>query len=181
MAICQLSYSCRTSLLYFPIKMSSSKYDITYKLTITIWPRTHNSGLSLRTLLQTIFLLSKFRSILGILKPFACTLRPYVFITAEKHSSTIFALDNKPVVIIQNNPVSNPYEKDMFISTIFVEKYAQSFETTRISNSTVTTPRVHILLGYDDAQLFETNRIDNHNFTAPSERICFGRQRCTVI
>ena len=34
--------------------------------------------------------------------------------------------------------------------------------------NSVTTPGVHILLGYDDAQSFETPRINNHSFNAPS-------------
>ena len=32
-------------------------------------------------------------------------------LTAETHSSTTFALDYKPAVIIENEPASNPYTK----------------------------------------------------------------------
>ena len=36
-------------------------------------------------------------------------------LTADTHSSTIFDLGDKPAVIIKNEPVSNPYTKDLFL------------------------------------------------------------------
>ena len=47
--------------------------------------------------------------------------------TAETHSSTIFALDNKPTEIIQIVPVSNLHTKHMLISNIYVDDNTQSF------------------------------------------------------
>ena len=46
-------------------------------------------------------------------------------LTAEAHSSTTFAPNNKPSEIIQSEPVSTPYTKHMLISNISVDDYAQ--------------------------------------------------------
>ena len=59
----------------------------------------------------------------------------------------------------------------MLISNISVDNYAQSFETPRKVNSSVTAPGLNILLGFYYARLFETPRINNHGVTEPSARI----------
>ena len=62
----------------------------------------------------------------------------------------------------------------MLISNIYVDNYAQSFETPRKRNSSVTAPGPHILLGFYYARSFETPRINNHGVTEPSARIILG-------
>ena len=52
-------------------------------------------------------------------------------LATETHSKTIFALNNKPPVIIQNGSASNPYSKYMLISNVSSDGDAQSFETPR--------------------------------------------------
>ena len=56
----------------------------------------------------------------------------------------------------------------MLISNIYVDNDAQSFETTREKNYSITAPGAHILLSFDDAWLLETTIINNHSVTAPT-------------
>ena len=62
----------------------------------------------------------------------------------------------------------------MLISNFSIDNDAQSFETPRKNNYSVTAPGAHILLGYYDYQAFETPRINNHSATAPSTQFLLG-------
>ena len=51
--------------------------------------------------------------------------------------------------MIQTEPVSSPYTKHISISNIYVNGYAQSFETPRENNHSVTEPSAQVFLGSD--------------------------------
>ena len=53
--------------------------------------------------------------------------------TEETHSSTAFALDDKPAGITQNKPVSNPYTKNMLTLNIYVDDNVYSFKNLMIN------------------------------------------------
>ena len=52
------------------------------------------------------------------------------YLATETHYRTIFDLDNKPSIKIQNEYASNKYSKDMLVSNVSVDEDIQSFETT---------------------------------------------------
>ena len=77
-----------------------------------------------------------------------------IWLTAEENYTTIFALDDKPSVIIQNEYAYNPYSQDILISNFLLMKMLSCFKIPEKKYS-VTAQGDQIFLSDDDAHSFE--------------------------